>query len=773
MKRNETMKAGILAAAAAFSLYMGIKSLFIDGYLLEYLFRAESLNMMGELLLIFLWNLYFLTRVRQRRWQFIGVAAALLAFLWCHQSFLPVLAAGLYTCYLMGLGFTLQKAVGFSGSRDMWLQMFLSYLLGSGIWITVVCLFSAMGMGGVRLYRMIVLFSAILLILIHARACLLCRNIGIMKQYVQAEERKQEALKHPKAGMHPDAAGKVLWAVIITMCLLQIGRMNIALDYDSLHYGLRSLYILDNGAGIYENLGTVNQVYTYSKGFEVLALPLSGTATYGYVLAFNMWVCAGIVLVTYAIVRKLSSGFYGVLAAAVITCIPGIMNMGITAKSDCITLLFQLFFIYFLISYLKEEKKEVHYLIAGGCACLMTYIFKPTSMVFSTVLIGMSFFYFVYKKVFIIWKKSRAWLFVLPAVSAWLFLWARTYLLTGYPVTSVFTSIWDKMGFRLKYPFSFFDIPAAGGKLCSIEGLSHLAKRMFHMLFAPAGDDMFHVRIAWGTGLMAFLLVFLTVAAGQRRKAKPVKMERKEERDAILYLYVIFLPLTVVSVISIRLLWQVDGNYFMLFYALVVILSITELSRIEHKILKKSLSGLLIPLLVFNVAVTCLTNWSGALGLTPVKLIHKGYYNHLEEKHRVMLEQGNQDIWNRLSANPRTRVLAMGDHPQVLAFPCNVQSYYDVTGSGGNVFLVKTLDNFKGFLRYAGTEYVYVQSGYLTSGSRVRDIVRYMLEDNSLANVIYEGGNMLLQVNLDGAYEDNPKEVLEQFYQMYPDEERN
>ena len=36
----------------------------------------------------------------------------------------------------------------------------------------------------------------------------------------------------------------------------------------------------------YENLGMINLVYTYSKGLEVLVLPLSGTPTYGFVLAF-------------------------------------------------------------------------------------------------------------------------------------------------------------------------------------------------------------------------------------------------------------------------------------------------------------------------------------------------------------------------------------------------------------------------------------------------------------------------------------------------------
>ncbi len=90
-------------------------------------------------------------------------------------------------------------------------------------------------------------------------------------------------------GRSESMAQAALLAFIITMVLIQAGRMNIELDYDSLHYGLRSAYVLDNGKGIYENLGMINLVYTYSKGLEVLVLPLSGTPTYGFVLAFSLW----------------------------------------------------------------------------------------------------------------------------------------------------------------------------------------------------------------------------------------------------------------------------------------------------------------------------------------------------------------------------------------------------------------------------------------------------------------------------------------------------
>lgn len=35
--------------------------------------------------------------------------------------------------------------------------------------------------------------------------------------------------------------------------------------------------------------------------------------------------------------------------------------------------------------------------------------------------------------------------------------------------------------------------------MISIEGLKHILKRIYGVLMAPVGEDMAHVRIAWGT----------------------------------------------------------------------------------------------------------------------------------------------------------------------------------------------------------------------------------------------------------------------------------
>ena len=73
------------------------------------------------------------------------------------------------------------------------------------------------------------------------------------------------------------------------MFLIQVGRLNIALDFDTLWYGVRSQYIVAGGTGLYENPGLVGMVYVYSKGFEVLTLPLCDLASHSYLTFFNLW----------------------------------------------------------------------------------------------------------------------------------------------------------------------------------------------------------------------------------------------------------------------------------------------------------------------------------------------------------------------------------------------------------------------------------------------------------------------------------------------------
>ena len=153
----------------------------------------------------------------------------------------------------------------------------------------------------------------------------------------------------------------------------------------------------------------------------------------------------------------------------------------------------------------------------------------------------------------------------------------------------------------------------------------------------------------------------------------------------------------------------------------------------------------LLPVIALNIMICGTTNWAGSIGLTPDRFQHLGFYDHEADMYDRFVSTGNKEIYEFLARDKMQRVIAFADQPDCLAFKCNVQSYTDIEGNGGNVYLVKTLDLFKGFLNYAGTDYIYVNDGFLENHERAGDIIEYMIEDGSLTEIIDEGSNRLYE----------------------------
>ena len=110
-----------------------------------------------------------------------------------------------------------------------------------------------------------------------------------------------------------------------------------------------------------------------------------------------------------------------------------------------------------------------------------------------------------------------------------------------------------------------------------------------------------------------------------------------------------------------------------------------------------------------------------------------------------MVQTGNEQIWNILSQDSATRVIAFGDHPGCLQFPCIVQSYKDITSPWGNVELVNTVEAFEEYMAYARADYAYVEAGFIGEGSWEWSygLVRQMISRGTLTDLKFEHGNVL------------------------------
>ena len=789
------------------------KTLFTgNGFFADYIHFTESKRMYVEiaiLAVLIFGGLAFLKRGRSRMY---WLTAVVLVFSWIHVVFLPMVVSAVYLISLLAIGRFLRKRVFFRGTvwERPYFSFYMDFLFGASFAIVVYCLLSALGVGKIAWMRLSVYalgvaalgfdFSSISCQCIMGWQTLSWMLDGRDKVSVQVIEAGKQALlftgRHfwnRKCRNKPAGSGasreiprrvRRAWTLAAGWCvlmfLIQVGRLNIALDFDTLWYGVRSQYIVAGGTGLYENPGLVGMVYVYSKGFEVLTLPLCDLASHSYLTFFNLWLAVlGIGAMVWNAVlltgnrkqeteKKLTyhSVLPGIMAAVLTVSVPGIMNMALTAKADLITWLLQLIMLGCFFQYIHVYENHWIFLSGAAGSYFLSLTMKPTSLVFSTAVFGMMGLYLLW-----FWFHERgaaADLFhhlvrlivslCLP-FGALAGIWARTMKITGMPVTSVFTSIFAWFGFKMKYPFATSELPQNYQE----ESTLHvLARRIWQMLMQPQGEDMGHVILAWGTSLMAVLIVMLVLYGIFSKKGD----EQSHIWNAAL---VIFFPFVIVSLISLSMLYQIDGNYFMLLYSMLILGACRAMVYFKKIGFYPLASKCLAPLLVLNLIVTAISSWAWTAGFSEIHLLNKGRVNHRAQEQARMEEKGNTLIWQEVSQDPENRVIAFGTHPYCLQFPCNVESYKDITSPWGNVELVNSPEAFETYMAYAKTDYVYAEAGYLGPGSWEwsLDLLREQIRRGSLTDLFFENGNMLARVSDTAVPEEEAQNNLEMFEQEY------
>ena len=556
-----------------------------------------------------------------------------------------------------------------------------------------------------------------------------------------------------------DRGGLAAAAVILLVLLIQLLRINIAIDYDSFRYGLRSPYLLTDGSGpfsFFRSLGLLNTVYTYPKGFELLTLPLFFGHTFGYVLCFNVWMLLLLLYAVSELTRGLTgSGRAGWCAAAGAALMPGITNMALTAKSDLATAVLQLAFYVLAVRYIRAYAEGragdvKDYPAAGAAALILSLSFKPTALLFSSAAGLFTLCWFLLRRIPLSADRrgARLLLFSLLFTGA---VTLRTLLITGVPFTSVYTGVFERLGFRLKYPFSSQYMFSGGdGPL----GLSGFLSRLLRFLFCPVGEDMAHVVMAWGGFLFLFFLFAgawkARAAVGAARGLSGLKAlsgdryvpEEVPEPESLRYAAGAFAKLIGVSLFALGFAGQVDGNYFILLYAFsaafgtaaVCALRLSEtLDRLPKA--QQSFSAFTgtpaVLAAVIMIYFTAFTGWAGAVGFTPPDLLNRGYYNH----------EAELGIENPMGLPRDTRLVAFADEPACWLIPCRTEAWVDLDGSGGNVYLTDTkLDKFKEYLSFADIDYIYADLDWLRDPEpgrhgRARTLFIYLLEDSCFEEI--------------------------------------
>lgn len=690
--------------------------------ILEYIEESATKELFVEHFLLFI-GFYLIFRLVKRKGIIIFTVSFISGtYLYLHQAATALIIVFIYVKALIWLGDILLLFIRKKYKEESNItRMLNSFVIGSLFYIISVCIMSALHIASIEVLRVYTLLLAAITIVLYLWLRIF-KVIEIKPDSIFEEEFVK------LSGKNYFCVGT---AIMLSALLLQLGRINIALDYDSLRYGLRSLSVLIGNTGIYDKLGTVNDVYVYPKGLEILTLALNNEITFGFVLSFN-YICAILMLIcVYEIIavctESINKAWLGVVLVSVT---PAVMNMSISAKTDIITLLMQLVSVLNICLYIKNKKN--FYIIFALTALLASIIYKPTSLLFSFGIGAANLIYLFFEHILnknnperVKDKKSFdvsfIYLLAFPLLAT-VFVYARTYMLTGHIITSVYSSVWYKLGIQTKYPYTIGIYKSGGMNMSSGESVDMLY-RLFQLFIAPTKEV--HIYIASPTVLIA-VLAGVSIILSVRFLFK-----KNNNKEIFAYSAVLLAADALVSLISLFILNQIDGNYFILLFTLIIT---TTCFLVERDSLKYLFRGLL-PCIVFAFFITGLTNWAGVSGLS--EKINDGstfgiYNHHNKFLDRDLKEKkGFADVYEDLKELGNPRTLLLSDDDSLSALGLDIRTYTDITGSGGNPAVVKTLDHFKKYLDYAQIKYICVDKEYLKDRQRASDVVKYMYEEGS------------------------------------------
>lgn len=125
--------------------------------------------------------------------------------------------------------------------------------------------------------------------------------------------------------------------------------------------------------------------------------------------------------------------------------------------------------------------------------------------------------------------------------------------------------------------------------------IKQTAKRIFCFFFAPQTSDMNHIIIAWGTTLCTFLFILVIIIVLLNLKAF---IEKAKADSCLSLLGMLYFGLFIASILSLWLLKKPDGNYFMLFYVIVIITATSFYEGIVVNDVNKSLCAYIFTLFI-------------------------------------------------------------------------------------------------------------------------------------------------------------------------------
>lgn len=648
------------------------------------------------------------------------VLTVIVCFCYAHQYLVAAVVGCLYICFIFLLGGSICRWCGIERMSRSW-QVHITMGV-AGVFL-IVAAASGLKVGTPERLRMI-LPAIFAMLLVLDRKTLKAKAAAITKQESNAAKKSLSEI--------------MLFSGIIAFVLVQVGRANIALDYDSTWYGLRSEYMLAPETGIYDPMPFLACVHTYAKGIETLTLPLSGLGSFGMIYSVNIAFGIGIIKTAYDVCRLRCEKRTSLLAALCTAAIPGIMNMTVTAKSDILTAFLQVTALYFLLR--AAEDKRMEYCIFCISACVLSYAFKSSSAIFSTTLLLICVIHIIHRKPRFADGGKRVFWFAGLSLGALCVIWLRTFLMTGCPFTFILPNIWRALGLEIKYPYEFTSVGMDSiSSLLSGELLASRLRRIFDILFFPVTDETIKVLIAWAGPVFALLWAVLLITLLLR-----IKSVWREICSGSIegILYIAYFLLSGLTLGCVLLLSAPDGNYFELLYAVTVIMSFLEFRQGDTV----KIYLLVLPTIVSGMLFTAASSPGWALGFTQIDLTKGGYYRSAAWVEQYMNYNSLDIVFQQLKREEKPRVEIFSDKMQYTVFiPATVDLWQVHRNYGYGT--TASPEAYSEYLQFAEMDYLLLDRDYMDTDAHATDVISQLADDGWLDMVLTSENWALVRVD--------------------------
>ncbi len=699
----------LVGAAAALSLlfqYLPFKNLMTEGVYRWHVTQPEFVQG-GVELLVLLAALVLAATVLKEKIGLVTVIVLSALYLRLHQVLEPVLLAIVYFEIVISLGSWSLRLLRISGEADQqqdhYLQAFLAGFIG---WSTLAIVLSALGYGTFSHLRIMTGLAGIVSVTKGFNQPLI---VALCRSVLDASKKE-----------------RIVAVALVTLVLAVFAKANTAFDYDSLMYGLRPEHVLIGARSFFDDLGMLDTVYYYPKLLELFLAPLSDLGAYSFIYAGNILFLVLLAMTIQAFLRSLDFPcFESLLITLVICCLPVVANMAATAKTDTFTTFMIVAASYYL--WMAARNRDLRFLLTGCAAAVLSFGGKPTSILFTPlILFGWCISTLIMKKrmPFRAVREQQArplsiraeGVLLALAVLVILGVYFRTYLLTGYPlynISDTLNSIWEKVGFTIRYPLSTkVGVTGLGEPVLSDFRVSEILKFWYEIYFDPARLE--HFLPVWTGNVNLYLFIL----------AGMLLYNKRNWNAEFSFLLIMLAPLLVAGHIIAATFPLVarggDGNYYLPQVVLsVVLFSQPFITRFRDR--KTIIILCVIPFIFFQSAFMFVSHFSWAYGTSAFDgRLNKPFLTQ-QENNRILFEKnGMKEIAEYVAQQPRrARAIGIGDERILHRLPCRFEPANEWARINKKRYLMHRENELLEYLQWARIDYLILpnnpKNGYVLS----------------------------------------------------------